>query len=40
MAGCTVAAVAGPELAKSTCDLLAPSVFAGCFAAIAVLAAR
>lgn len=39
MAGGTVAAVAGPQLAAATRDLFAPIVFAGCFAAVAVLAA-
>src|SRR5689334_9392992 len=39
MAGGAVAALAGPELAKRTRDLLAPVPFAGCFAAIVVLAA-
>ncbi len=39
MAGGTVAAVAGPELAKASRDLLPPFTFAGCFAAIVVLAA-
>lgn len=38
MAGGTVAAVAGPQLAAATRDLFAPVVFAGCFAAVAVLA--
>lgn len=38
MAGGTVAAVLGPELARVTQDLMAPVLFAGCFAAIAVLA--
>jgi MFS family permease len=39
MAGGTVAAVAGPELAKATRELLPPFTFAGCFAAVVVLAA-
>jgi MFS family permease len=39
MAGGTVAAVAGPELAKATRELLLPFTFAGCFAAVVVLAA-
>ena len=39
LAGGVVAAVAGPELAKATSELLAPALFAGCFAAIAVLGA-
>src|SRR5689334_21629700 len=38
MGGGAVAALAGPELAKRTRDLLAPVPFAGCFAAIVVLA--
>ena len=37
MAGGTVAALLGPLLARWTQDLFAPVVFAGCFAAIAVL---
>jgi MFS family permease len=39
MAGGTVAAVLGPELANRTRELFAPVMFAGCFAAIACLAA-
>ncbi|MGI9449801.1 MAG: MFS transporter, partial [Geminicoccaceae bacterium] len=39
LAGGVVAAIAGPELAKATSELLAPALFAGCFAAIAVLGA-
>jgi predicted MFS family arabinose efflux permease len=39
MAGGVLAAVAGPELAKHTRDLLAPILFAGCYAAIAALCA-
>lgn len=39
MAGGTVAALLGPELAKATQGLLAPVLFAGCFVAVAVLAA-
>lgn len=38
MAGGTVAALLGPELAEATRDLMAPVLFAGCFAAVAVLA--
>lgn len=38
MAGGTVAALLGPKLAQLTQDLFAPITFAGCFAAIAVLA--
>lgn len=38
MAGGTVAALLGPLLARVTRDLWAPVAFAGCFAAIAVLA--
>lgn len=38
LAGGVVAAIAGPELAKATDDLLGPALFAGCFAAIAGLA--
>ena len=37
LAGGIVAAIAGPELAKATSELFAPVLFAGCFAAIAVL---
>jgi predicted MFS family arabinose efflux permease len=37
MAGGTVAALLGPLLARGTQDLFAPVLFAGCFAAIAVL---
>lgn len=37
LAGGVVAAIAGPELAKATDDLFGPALFAGCFAAIAVL---
>jgi MFS family permease len=37
MAGGTVAALLGPLLARWTQDLFAPVMFAGCFAAIAVL---
>lgn len=37
MAGGVAAAIAGPELAKWSAELLAPLSFAGCFAAIAVL---
>lgn len=37
LAGGIVAAIAGPELAKATSELFAPTLFAGCFAAIAVL---
>jgi MFS family permease len=37
MAGGIVAAIAGPELAKRSVDLLAPLAFAGCFLVIAVL---
>jgi MFS family permease len=39
MAGGTVAALLGPELANRTRELWAPVMFAGCFAAIACLAA-
>ncbi len=39
LAGGVVAAIAGPELAKATSELFAPTLFAGCFAAIAVLGA-
>lgn len=39
MAGGIVAAVAGPELAKLSQDLWAPVLFAGCYVAIAFLAA-
>ena len=39
MAGGIVAAVLGPELAKATRELWAPVLFAGCYAAIAVIAA-
>jgi MFS family permease len=39
MAGGTVAALLGPRLATATQDLMAPVLFAGCFAAVAVLAA-
>jgi len=39
MAGGVLAAVAGPELAKHTRDLFEPILFAGCYAAIAVLCA-
>lgn len=39
LAGGVVAAIAGPELAKATAELFAPALFAGCFAAIAVLGA-
>lgn len=39
LAGGVVAAIAGPELAKATSELLAPALFAGCYAAIAVLGA-
>jgi predicted MFS family arabinose efflux permease len=39
LAGGIVAAVAGPELAKATAELLAPALFAGCYAVIAVLGA-
>ena len=37
LAGGVVAAIAGPELAKATDDLFGPALFAGSFAAIAVL---
>ena len=37
LAGGIVAAIAGPELAKATDDLFGPALFAGSFAAIAVL---
>jgi MFS family permease len=37
LAGGVVAAVAGPELAKATDDLLGPALFAGCFLAVACL---
>ncbi len=37
LAGGVVAAIAGPELAKATDDLLGPALFAGCFAAVACL---
>lgn len=37
MAGGVLAAVLGPEIAKQTRDWLAPVLFAGCYAAIAVL---
>lgn len=39
LAGGVIAAVAGPELAKATRDLMAPVLFAGCWAAVAGLAA-
>lgn len=39
LAGGVVAAIAGPELAKATAELLAPALFAGCFLAIAALGA-
>ncbi|MFO1035291.1 MAG: MFS transporter [Geminicoccaceae bacterium] len=39
MAGGTVAAVLGPQLAVATRDLFAPITFAGCFAAVAALGA-
>jgi MFS family permease len=39
MAGGVVAAIAGPEIAKATRELFAPVLFAGCYAAIACLAA-
>ncbi|MBL8644357.1 MAG: MFS transporter [Rhodospirillaceae bacterium] len=39
MAGGVLAAFAGPELAKLTRDMFAPVLFAGCYAAIAVLCA-
>ena len=39
MAGGTVAAVLGPLLARATTELFAPVMFAGCFAAVAVLGA-
>jgi len=39
LAGGVVAAIAGPELAKATSELLAPALFAGCFAAVAGLGA-
>ena len=37
LAGGVVAAITGPELAKATDDLFGPALFAGCFAAVAVL---
>ena len=37
LAGGVVAAIAGPELAKATDDLLGPALFAGSFAAVACL---
>ncbi len=37
LAGGVVAAIAGPELAKATDDLFGPALFAGSFAAVAVL---
>ncbi len=37
LVGGVVAAILGPELAKATTDLFAPTLFAGSFAAIAVL---
>lgn len=39
LAGGVVAALAGPELAKATNELFAPVLFAGCYVAIAALAA-
>ena len=39
LAGGVVAAIAGPELAKVTVELLAPALFAGSYAAITVLGA-
>jgi MFS family permease len=39
LAGGVIAAVAGPELAKATRDLMAPFLFAGSYAAVAGLAA-
>jgi MFS family permease len=39
MAGGVVAAVVGPEIAKHTADLLAPVTFAGCYVAVAFVAA-
>ena len=39
LAGGIVAAIAGPELAKATDDLFGPALFAGSYAAIAVLGA-
>ena len=37
MAGGILSAVMGPEIAKATRDLFSPSLFAGCYAAIAAL---
>lgn len=39
LAGGVVAAITGPELAKATSELMAPALFAGCYAAIAGLGA-
>ena len=38
LAGGVVAAVLGPELAKNTVDWLLPTVYAGCYAALALIA--